>query len=72
MAEPLVNASPPDGAPPGAHPAPERRDAHARAEILERIGPLLLSVLCWIVAAVLAIPLLLNLLAPFLAAEFPS
>lgn len=71
MPKPIVNASPRRGAEPRARPLPDWPWVPRRSELLERLGPPLLSALCWIVAAVIAAPLLLGLLAPFLVGDGP-
>ena len=73
MPKPVVNASRRAGAAPRARtrPLPDWPWVPRRPELLERVGPPLLTLLCWIVAAVIAVPLLLGVLAPFLVGDGP-
>jgi hypothetical protein len=68
MRKPIVNAA--VSAARGARvpsPLPPWPWEPRRSELMERVAPPLLKLLCWALAAVIALPLLLSLLAPFLA-----
>jgi len=42
------------------------RERLERGELLERVGPPVLALLSWMLASIIAVPLVLSLLVPFL------
>jgi hypothetical protein len=69
MPKPIVNATARAGAARARTRLLPHWHAEPRPELMERLGPALLTLLSWGLAAIIAAPLLLILLAPFLAPE---